>query len=308
MRSHPGGTSATRRILSDGRYHFQDGPIDLIIGADGRKAILNKCIEDCWRRFSGVLPALMQDLHVLKQEVAREVGEPILACSVSQAMWRACARHDVAERLTPMAAVAGSVADDLITCFHQEGIARAFINNGGDIAFHLALDAQYVIGLHADPTRLADPAALAARAASLLVSGTSPIRGVATSGWRGRSFSFGIADAVTILAKSAAIADAAATVVGNAVNVEAPCIERKAADTLKDNADLGSRLVTTQVGKLTPVEVDAALQAGCERAKRLMDQNIIFGAVIQLQGSTRHVGNVVFDSLTDQKTVTSLMR
>jgi len=285
--------SASRHALSAGRYHFQHGPIDLIIRAEGRPDVVADCVAHCWDLFGGVLNALMQDLHVLKQEVVVESHVPSMTCSVSGRMWRACAQHDVAERLTPMAAVAGSVADELIGCFHHEGIERAFINNGRDVAFHLTPGAQYVIGLHADPSRVA---AVGAPVTSLMISGTSPIRGVATSGWRGRSFSFGIVDAATVLAKDAASADAAATVIGNAVNVHSLAIERKAADTLKDNADLGSRLVTTNVGQLTPLEVDAALQAGCERARRLIDERMIFGAVLQLQGSTRHVGNLLFES------------
>ena len=297
--------SASRRTLSAGRYHFQHGPIDLIICADGRPGAVDGCVERCWDLFNGVpgmggegdaggvLVALMRDLHVLKREIAQLGYVPAMTCSISERMWHACAQHDVAERLTSMAAVAGSVADELIGCFRHDGIERAFINNGGDIAFHLMPGTQYIIGLHADPSRIA---AVGAPGTSLVIVGASPIRGVATSGWRGRSFSFGIADAVTVLAKDAASADAAATVIGNAVNVKSSGIERKAADSLQDNHDLGSRLVTTNVGRLTPSEIDAALLAGCERARRLMDERIIFGAVLQLQGSTRHVGNLLFGS------------
>ena len=293
--------SASRRTLSVGRYHFQHGPIDLIIRAEGKSDVVERCVAHCWDLFSGVggvrgvLDALMQDLLGLKQEIVQTGKTPAMRYSVSKRMWHACAQHDVAERLTSMAAVAGSVADELIGCFHHDGIERAFINNGGDIAFYLTPGTQYVIGLHADPSRVVE---VGTPGTSLVIDSASPIRGVATSGWRGRSFSFGIADAVTVLAKDAGSADAAATVIGNAVNIASSAIERKAADSLRDNADLGSRLVTTHVAQLTPSEIDAALQAGCECARRLLDKRIILGAVLQLQGSMRHVGHLMFESAT----------
>ena len=68
------------------------------------------------------------------------------------------------------------------------------------------------------------------------------MRGVATSGWRGRSFSLGIADAVTVLAATAAAADAAATIIANAVDLPGhPAIARRPASELEDDSDLGDR-------------------------------------------------------------------
>jgi uncharacterized protein len=67
-----------------------------------------------------------------------------------------------------------------------------------------------------------------------------PVRGIATSGWRGRSFSRGIADSVTVLAKTAAMADAAATVIANAVNVVHPGIVRRPACDIRDDSDWGT--------------------------------------------------------------------
>src|SRR5690606_39975170 len=89
------------------------------------------------------------------------------------------------------------------------------------------------------------------------------VRGVATSGWRGRSFSLGIADAVTVLARTGAEADAAATIVANAVDLPAhPAIERQPACLLQPDSDLGERLVTTSVGPLSPLEIAQALDKG----------------------------------------------
>ena len=96
------------------------------------------------------------------------------------------------------------------------------------------------------------------------------VRGIATSGRHGRSFSRGIADAVTVLAKTAAQADAAATIIANAVDLPGhPAILRMPANELQPDSDLGCRLVTRDVGALTEQEIEEALEAGRRRAQQL---------------------------------------
>jgi len=117
-----------------------------------------------------------------------------------------------------------------------------------------------------------------------------PVRGIATSGWRGRSFSLGIADSVTVLAADAAQADVAATLVANQVYIQHPAVRRAPADSLKDDTDLGSRLVTVDVGALPQAAIDAALDRGAAYARRLCDDGAIQGAVLMLQGAVRVAG------------------
>jgi ApbE superfamily uncharacterized protein (UPF0280 family) len=112
------------------------------------------------------------------------------------------------------------------------------------------------------------------------------VRGLATSGWRGRSFSLGIADSVTVLAASAAQADAAATVVANAVNIADPRIRRIAACQLKDDTDLGDLPVTVDVPRLEGALVERALHAGIARARVLQRAGLIWGALLVCQGRT----------------------
>ena len=192
--------------------------------------------------------------------------------------------------ITPMAAVAGAVADELIGWFRDDPlIVRAYINNGGDIALHLTTGHSYKIGLYADVGRIKR------REAHILdgdfqVTGEMPVRGVATSGWRGRSFSLGIADSVTVLARTAAEADAAATMIANRVNVEDPAILRRPACELKDDTDLGDRLVTVAVGRLTAEQVRQALHAGMASARELTARGLIHGGALWLQGVVCSVG------------------
>lgn len=279
-----------RARLPDGRWHFQHGPIDLVIGADGDAAAVAAALEDCWAAFGDVLPVLVAELPQLRSPCTPALR---LRGPVAQTMARACApfAEEFGLFITPMAAVAGAVADHLIRCFRRPGVARAYINNGGDIALALTDGQAFDIGVVADidAPRLDGALRIAAR---------DPVRGVATSGWRGRSFSFGVADAVTVLAADAAAADAAATIVANHVNVDAPGIERAPADRLRDDTDLGSRLVTVRVPPLAPELVHAALERGAAFARRCLERGLIHAALLTLQGRSRMLDTQDMAALT----------
>jgi ApbE superfamily uncharacterized protein (UPF0280 family) len=112
------------------------------------------------------------------------------------------------------------------------------------------------------------------------------IGGIATSGARGRSFSLGIADSVTVLAADAATADVAATLIANAVDLDHPAIVRRPASALDPDSDLGDRLVTVSVGALPRRAVSAALEAGRRRAAEYLARGLIVDAALMLQGET----------------------
>jgi ApbE superfamily uncharacterized protein (UPF0280 family) len=201
-------------------------------------------------------------------------------------MMAVCAPLAAERFMTPMAAVAGAVADELIQCFRQSGIRRAYINNGGDIALHLTPGEQYRVGICADLARRGSDHALDSL---FVIDAAMPVRGVATSGWRGRSFSLGIADNVTVVATCAAAADAAATLIANAVDCDFPGIIRAPADQLKDDTDLGSRLVTVAVPALPSSAIAAALARGRIEAEHWRERGLIAAAALFLQGSVELV-------------------
>ncbi|CAB3729625.1 UPF0280 family protein [Paraburkholderia rhynchosiae] len=284
----------TRTRLDATRWHWQHGPIDLVLSADGEPAALQIAYEACWSRFVDVLPELVGELKVLRQPVQAEASfnDCPLQGELARRMWSACHAHR-ARFITPMAAVAGSVADELIAAFAREGISRAFINNGGDIALYLTEGQHYRIGVFADIAQWQAEMQLSngqTLDANLTLDASMPIRGIATSGWRGRSFSLGIADSVTVLARNAASADAAATMIANAVNVDHAGIVRMPASSLKDDTDLGDQLVTVDVPSLPQPLIDFALARGVEAARRLLDQGVIEGAALFLQGRVRIAG------------------
>jgi ApbE superfamily uncharacterized protein (UPF0280 family) len=283
--------TAIRAQLDATRWHLQHGPIDLIIGADGEAAAVQAAHEACWQRFTSVLDELVAELPCLRRPVQHDVLSRPCEGRVASRMWDACYPHR-ARYITPMAAVAGSVADELIAAFARPGVSRAFINNGGDIALYLSEGQQYRIGVFTDLSQF-DGARLGSGLpldANLTLDAASPVRGIATSGWRGRSFSLGIADSVTVLARTAASADAAATMIANAVDLKHADIVRQPASTLKDDSDLGDLLVTVDVPPLPQPLIDFALACGAQEAARLHEQGLIEGAALFLQRSVRVVG------------------
>lgn len=261
------------------RLHLHQGPIDLVIKAWGTPDSVEAAYAAASTTFPSILRALAAELPLLRS--------PLPAASptgpVARRMHQACLPF-AAGFITPMAAVAGAVADHVLAAMTRAAaLDRAFVNNGGDIAFHLAPGQSLRCGLVTD---LAAPTL----DATAQLHAASPTRGVATSGRAckgrgGRSFSFGIADSVTVLARSAAAADAAATVVANAVDLPGhPAIVRRPAAEIDPDTDLGGRLVTWDVGPLAPSEIDEALAAGRRAADGLMRRGLIEGAVLALRG------------------------
>lgn len=274
---------AQRHLLPDGRWHFQHGPIDLVIGAEGSASALAAAHAEAWQRFGPVLDELVAELPALRRPVVAGPS-PLHGC-IARRMWQAC-RPLSGQFITPMAAVAGAVAQELIALYQRDGIRRAWVNNGGDIALHVAPGEAVRIGVYAnlarlDVRQLMDGLSLDGH---FEVTHTLPVCGVATSGWRGRSFSLGIADSATVLACSAAEADAAATVIANAVTLDDPRILRRPACELKDDSDLGALPVTVDVPPLGHAAVQRALHAGLQRAEALRQAGLIWAALLVCQG------------------------
>ncbi|MFA5916373.1 MAG: UPF0280 family protein [Burkholderiales bacterium] len=264
-------------LLADGRLHLQHGPIDLIIEAWGERDEVAASYRQAIARFGDMLEVLVQELPLLRAPLAE--ARPLLRGPVARRMLAACWPYR-AGFITPMAAVAGSVADEILQALLENRVlSRAYVNNGGDIALHLAQGSVLTLGVVNNADNPAIDAAVSLKA-------SMPVRGLATSGWRGRSQSLGIADAVTVFAADAAAADAAATMVANAVNVEHEAISRMPARTLRADSDLGVLPVTVAVGALPASICAEALANGCRRARELQQQGLIYAAYLALQGET----------------------
>lgn len=260
--------AAQAAILPDGRrLHLHHGPIDLIIEVfgPGRAA----AYERATTRFQSLLGDLVGHLPQLRRPVSGPLQTPD---PVAQRMIKAVVPFD--QFITPMAAVAGAVADEMLSVLRADPqIDKAYVNNGGDVAFHLGAGHSMVAAVPGFGT--------------ITIGADTPVRGIATSGWGGRSHSLGIADSVTVLARSAAAADAAATLIANAVDLPGHSgIERRPACELAPDSDLGARLVTVGVPLLSTSEKHAALMRGLDVARDFARRDLITAAGLVVQGET----------------------
>jgi ApbE superfamily uncharacterized protein (UPF0280 family) len=270
-------------LLADGRrLHLQDGPIDLIVEAWGSEANVRAAYDAAARRFTGLLDTLCEELPELRRPASPT--KCTLQGKVTRRMHAAVMPYAADHFITPMAAVAGAVAEEILNAMvDAASLDRAYVNNGGDIALHLGEGEHFTVGLVDRPDR---PGLM--KTAS--IDFDDPARGIATSGRHGRSFSLGIADAVTVLARTASQADAAATIIANAVDLPGhPAIVRCPAHDLQPDSDLGARLVTRDVGDLSHYEIEEALEAGADKARALLAQGLIESAALRLHAETRIV-------------------
>ena len=265
------------------RIHAQHGPIDLVITVDGPPGSDDHALARLHDVFPGLLAELVVDLDVLRRpapisgEVTGTTARRMVASTTQMA------EHGF---LTPMAAVAGAVADTVCDALWHEDLQRLIVNNGGDIAFRLAHGASMTVAL-ADvgsgelggPVRLHDSA---------------QVHGIATSGRGGRSLTMGIADSVTVFAADAATADAAATLIASVVDLPGHrSIQRCPAVEIDSASDLGERLVVHGVGPLTVDDCETAVERGMALARTLRDDGHIAAAAVRLRGVAATLGSLV---------------
>jgi len=276
-------TGPQASLLPDGRrLHLNHGPIDLIVEAFGSEAEVSAAHAQATARFQTILSELVEELASLRTPASPRIRD--FSGSTARRMEAAVSPLAGDSFITPMASVAGSVADEILSAMlARRTLAKAYVNNGGDSALHLS---------PGQTMRLA--IAGTGNGDRITIHADDVVRGVATSGWRGRSFSLGIADAVTVLARSGAEADAVATIIANAVDLPGhPAVRREPAASLSPDSDLGDRLVTTDVGTLSAHEIDTALQSGLTVAETLLDRGLIEAAALFLAGEHRLCGSIL---------------
>ena len=273
----------------NGRLFLQHGPIDIIAHVEAPEEIRLHLYSCAKNRFSTILDELVAELDLLR--LPWSINNPVPQGSIAQKMLAAVSDSQVF--ITPMAAVAGSVADEVLNTLLSEAkkqdsflkhIQKMYVNNGGDIAFWLNQGSSYSLGV-------VDNAEIPELNAKVCLPYERPVRGIATSGWRGRSLSLGIADAVTVLAGSASIADVAATLIANDVNIKYQGIEKRPASEVKDDSDLGRIPVTVHVPPLPKEQTSKALHQGLGTARKFIKAGKIEAAYLSLQQQRLVIGN-----------------
>ena len=250
----------------DNKLFLRHGPINIVLEAIGIDKDL--AYQNVKEYFETILEQLVLDMDLLKKEV---VFNRKFNNKISQSMQDATEKYSPTF-ITPMAAVAGSIADNILrVLINDTNLEKAYVNNGGDVSFYLNKNQIMKTSLAAIPNMIAE------------IKYKDKSRGIATSGWRGKSFSRGIADSVTVLADNAAMADAAATMIGNAVDIyNHPKIKKQPANEMYEDSDLKNLLITVEVGLLTKVEIKEALKNGYQTALQYINKDLINTALIQL--------------------------
>jgi len=272
----------TARILPDGnRLHLQHGPSDLIVLAEGDT---ERAYRAATRRFQTIIAEIVDELPALRCKMSPDSGRP--DGSVALRMHDAALPFAGDRAVTRMASVAGAIADEILAAMTQAAdLTRAYVNNGGDIALHLAPGTSFRTAIkNHDGTELG----------RIEVRDGDNARGIATSGRHGRSLSMGIADSVTALAGNAAQADMAATLIGNAVDVPGHrAITRRPAREIVDDSDLGDLPVVTGCGRLDARARHQALANGRQLAETYQSRGLIAGAGLFLHGASVATGDLM---------------
>lgn len=280
MTVHPAGDPRLMPLGAE-RLRVEWGPVSLVLSARWPDGPRSAALAAGGRRALEVLEELAGLRRLLSLDVRRvhnAAAVPVPARAMVEA-----ARAYAGQGVTPLIAVAGTVADAVADALVEWGATWVVVSNGGDVALRLAPGESVSVGIVPRVSARAPVAQLQVRAGE-------EVGGVATSGFGGRSFTLGIADAAVVFARSAVTADVAATLAGNATDIDAPAVERALAESLDPDTDLRGRLVTRRVGVLSAAEVDRALDRGAAWAQAQVTAGRVRGAIMALRGRWRFVG------------------
>ena len=276
--------------VGPGKLFLDYGPISMVIAASRDGEPLTALCRDAGQIAVDCLTELGPQLKLLKRSWTQ--FEPGELSGVAVTMWQAV-QATADNDLTPMAAVAGAFADKVADWLQQQGATKVLVNNGGDVAIRLLADETTKVGVMPE---------IGGEGFSKLVRLTSGdgIGGIATSGLGGRSFTCGVMESVTVLAKSCAVADAFATSLANASYIDSSAVVRGLARLIDPDTDIPDLMVTESVGRLTPQEVQQSMQQVLARLRDNVDKRIIKGATLHLQGANRSYPEALFSKMDVQ--------
>ena len=168
----------------------------------------------CCEAFETVTEEIVRQRRALEDYIARHPEfrtalEPLALHAEAPEVAKRMARAARLVGVGPMAAVAGAMAQCAAEAALRAGVQEVIVENGGDI--YLQAAGPVIIGLDTGPSKLGD------RLAFSLSAHETPISICSSSGKMGHSMSLGQCDLATVVARDAALADAAATKAANLV-------------------------------------------------------------------------------------------
>ena len=261
-------------MLPDGAVMAECGPMRLVISAAVGKVTQRETAVQAAETSFNYLERIARLRGVLSRRMD-EIPKDLEDSLGLQMVRSVLAVGD--EDLTPMAAVAGTIADAVADYLFARGMTKVVVDNGGDVAVRLRRGASVRVGIRPEVGRqdISVVIALDSRSGSW---------GVTTSGLGGRSLTRGVASAVTVIARSASVADAASTAIANASFVTDDGVIQRRAEEIEPQTDLVGLPVTVKVAQLAQEKKIRAVSNAIKRAEALIDKDIIFGAFVAVQG------------------------
>lgn len=268
-------------MTKEGFALVDSGPLHMTVQVSEKGVPLSELAESGAAYALEILKEQANSLSVIKESVSNLSASETYPEVVNKMIIASQSLNDPS--LTPLAAVAGATSDMVADYVARAGATKIIVDNGGDIAIRLREGETATVGLRLN---LMSPdykyLALIDRDC-----------GICTSGIGGRSFTLGVADGVTVVAHQAAIADAAATFLGNKTVVTSPKVKRVLAESVYPDTDLVGVEVTHSVGALSDEEIDTAMNMGKAEALRLTESSLIYGAVISVKDHVDTIGYFV---------------
>jgi ApbE superfamily uncharacterized protein (UPF0280 family) len=168
----------------------------------------------CCEKFDAVTAEIVRQRRILEDYISRHPEfqkslEPLELLAGAPEVAQRMARAAKLAGVGPMAAVAGAMAQFAGLAALDAGAREVIVDNGGDI--YICAVEPVIIGLKTGTAEVGD------RLAFSLKPDDTPISICSSSGKMGHSMSLGECDLATVVAKDAALADAAATAVANLV-------------------------------------------------------------------------------------------
>jgi len=261
-------------VLPGGSVLAESGPMRLVISASIGKVVQTKTALRAAEESYGFLERVARHRKFLGRqflETRQQITDPLALKMISSVLTIGD------EDLTPMAAVAGTIADEVADFLFELGMTKVVVDNGGDVAIRADREDPVTVGIRPDVND---------RAVSYVIGLDPDLRshGVATSGLGGRSLTRGIASAATVVARTASLADAAATAVANASFLEDEQVLRRPAEEIDPYTDIAGLDITVKVGPLSEEMKSRAVSQSIRRAEDLVQQGVILGAFVAVQG------------------------
>lgn len=234
-------------ILRDGRIFVDYGPVSMIVTVQNPSMDIfeTKNLIERWVYQS--LVSLSKELNTLKkypEEIETEFESDLaknMLLSVKATGY---------PKLTPMSAVAGTIADKIAELLVQTGAEKVIVNNGGDIAIRMKEGDQLIVGIKRS---LREDANI-----DKYILRNNHIRGIATSGFGGRSFTQGVADSVTVFSESASLADAFATYLADMTHICSDKVHEAIASDIDPETDIGDQKIVISIDSLSELEIKEA--------------------------------------------------